>query len=194
MDPLEVQGTWRRGWTLDVHTISSEFTGYDANGNPQFDTKRSELGELIYQLKYRGKQTASEIAEILAGFFSDKPNGLARIDILIPVPPSTVRTIQPVHQITQMLALKLNKDFASNAVTKTKRTPGLKGIQDPEKRRELLDDAFKVDGKHVRGKGVLLVDDLYRSGATANAVTVAIMNGGAARVYFLAATRTRSKL
>jgi predicted amidophosphoribosyltransferase len=44
----------------------------------------------------------------------------------------------------------------------------------------------------LKGKGVLLVDDLYRSGATANAVTLALLSGGAARVYFLAATRTRS--
>ncbi len=37
-NPGEVQGAWRRGWTLDVHTTSSEFLGYDQNGHAQFET------------------------------------------------------------------------------------------------------------------------------------------------------------
>ena len=77
---------------------------------------------------------------------------------------------------------------------KTKKTPGLKDVHDPEERRELLDGAFEVDATQVKGKGILLIDDLYRSGTTANAVTVALFAAGAARVYFLAATRTRSSL
>jgi predicted amidophosphoribosyltransferase len=56
-----------------------------------------------------------------------------------------------------------------------------------------LDGAFKVDKQQMNEKGVLLIDDLYRSGATANAVTLAIIGAGVSRVYFLAATRTRSK-
>jgi len=44
----------------------------------------------------------------------------------------------------------------------------------------------------VDGKSVLLVDDLYRSGATLTAAAQAITNqGGAKTVYVLAITRTR---
>lgn len=75
---------------------------------------------------------------------------------------------------------------------KNRETPGLKDIHDPEARRELLDGAFEADRAEVNGKGILLIDDLYRSGATANAVTIALIAAGASRVYFLAATRTRS--
>jgi predicted amidophosphoribosyltransferase len=71
-------------------------------------------------------------------------------------------------------------------------TPGLKNVHDAEQRRELLEGAFEAERTLVQGKGILLVDDLYRSGATANAVTIALLAAGAARVYFLAATRTRS--
>jgi hypothetical protein len=65
-NPVQVQGAWRLGWALDVHTTSSEFLGYDQNGNPQFNTTRSPLGELLYQLKYRGQKTADEIAAVMA--------------------------------------------------------------------------------------------------------------------------------
>ncbi|HEY8749952.1 MAG TPA: hypothetical protein VIM11_18355, partial [Tepidisphaeraceae bacterium] len=119
----------------------------------------------------------------MAGFFHDKPNGLAKIDLIVPVPPSTPRQVQPVVQVATAIATKLGKTFSANAVRKTKETSGLKNVHDPEERRELLDRAFEVDADQVKGRGILLVDDLYRSGATANAVTIALFNAGAARVY-----------
>ena len=61
-NPADIQGAWSRGWTLDVHTIASVFLGYDEHGHAQYDTTRSPLGELIYQLKYRGQQTAAQVA------------------------------------------------------------------------------------------------------------------------------------
>lgn len=78
-----------------------------------------------------------------------------------------------------------------DAIEKTRPTPELKQIDDPEQRREVLDGALKALPRHVNGKGILLLDDLYRSGATANAATLALVAAGATRVYFLAATRTR---
>jgi competence protein ComFC len=53
MNPMQIRGTWRQGYVLDYHTVSSEFVGHDEFGNPLFDTKRTEVGEILYQLKYR---------------------------------------------------------------------------------------------------------------------------------------------
>jgi competence protein ComFC len=194
VNPVVVQGAWRLGWTLDVHTTSSEFLGYDENGRAQFETKRSPLGELLYLLKYRGQSTAPQVAAVMAEHFRNKPNALARIDLIVPMPPSTPRSYQPVAEIVKRLGKKLNKAVSLDAVRKIRQTPGLKDVHDPEERRELLDGAFQAEVARVKGKGVLLVDDLYRSGATANAVTIALIAAGAARVYFLAATRTRSNV
>lgn len=36
--PRKIYGKWRTGWALDLHTLSSEFLGYDPFGNPVFDT------------------------------------------------------------------------------------------------------------------------------------------------------------
>ncbi len=192
--PVQVQGAWRLGWALDMHTTSSEFLGYDQNGHPQFDTTRSPLGELLYQLKYRNQHNAAEVAQVMAEFFADKRIARSRIDIIVPMPASTARAVQPVAEVAKALGKKLKKLVIIDAIKKTRETPGLKGIQDAEERRELLDGAFEAASVHVEGKGVLLIDDLYRSGATANAVTLALIAAGASRVYFLAATRTRSNV
>lgn len=191
--PIEVRGAWTRGWTLDRHITSSVFLGYDEHGHPTFDSTRSPLGELVYQLKYRGQNDVEQIAEIMAGFFENKPNTLARMELVVPMPPSTTRPAQPVARVARAVAHKLSKTCSGSAVRKAKATPGLKDVHDPEERRELLNGAFEVDSDQVRGKGVLLIDDLYRSGATANTVTMTLFAAGAARVYFLAATRTRNR-
>ena len=193
-NPRVAQGAWRLGWTLDRHTTRSVFLGYDEHGHERYETTRSPLGELLYQLKYRGRPTAPEVAAVMARFFEDKPIALGRIDLIVPVPPSTARSVQPVTQVAKALGRKLKKPILDHVVRKVRQTPGLKDVRDPEERRELLDGAFEVDRAKVSGKGVLLLDDLYRSGATANAVTVALLGAGAARVYFLAATRTRSNV
>lgn len=195
INPVQVPGAWRLGWALDVHTTSSMFLGYDQNGRAQFDTTRSEIGELVYQLKYANQtHAADQIAATMAGFFTDKAEVLSRIGLVIPMPASTPRAVQPVTTIASKLAQQLRKPFSENAIRKTKETPSLKGITDLAQRRELLDGAFEGDRAQLNGKGVLLVDDLYRSGSTANAATLALIAAGASPVYFLAATRTRSNV
>lgn len=193
-NPMVVQGAWRLGWALDLHTVSSEFIGYDSAGHPQFDTRRSELGELMYQLKYRGqKPAADQIAATMSEFLVQNPVLISRTDLIVPMPPSTAgRASQPVVEIAERLATRLGKPFEPAAIRKVRETPQLKDIWDPSERREILDGAFKGRADLLKGNGVLLVDDLYRSGATANAVTLAIIAAGAERVYFLAVTRTRS--
>jgi predicted amidophosphoribosyltransferase len=154
--PIELQGAWTRGWALDVHTTSSQFLGYSEQGHAQFDTIRSPLGELVYQLKYGGQRKAGEVATVMAAFFDNKPMGLAKIDLIIPMPASTARTVQPVMEIAKALANKLGKSAEADAVRKVRETPGLKNVYDPEERRELLEGAFKVDRTKIGGKGVLL--------------------------------------
>jgi len=68
----------------------------------------------------------------------------------------------------------------------------LKNVFDFDARAKLLADAFQVDRTKVEARHVLLFDDLYRSGATMNAVShVLKASGKAAKVYVLALTMTR---
>jgi len=57
----------------------------------------------------------------------------------------------------------------------------------------LLDGLFAVDPAATKGQHILLFDDLYRSGATMNAITSVLLGlGQAASVNALTITRTRS--
>ncbi len=79
------------------------------------------------------------------------------------------------------------------AVKKIKSTPELKNVSTLQQRYEILKDAFEVIDVSIRGKTVLLLDDLYRSGATLRALTeVLYKQGGVKNVKVLVLTKTKT--
>lgn len=64
INPHRIRGSWEDGYVLDVHSTGSTFLGYDELGHTVFDTNRTEMGELLYLLKYKGDVSVlSEIGE-----------------------------------------------------------------------------------------------------------------------------------
>jgi predicted amidophosphoribosyltransferase len=82
---------------------------------------------------------------------------------------------------------------AHDAIRKQKQFGELKNVYDAEERRRLLDGAFDIISSRVKGHRVLLVDDLYRLGATMNAIGDALHRSGAIAVFAFAFTQTRSQ-
>jgi hypothetical protein len=76
------------GWSaLDVPTISSTYIGVDQFGHDRYDTKRSEMGELLYRLKYN--QDTSVVPEIVETASSCVVKASKEpFDLIIPVPAS----------------------------------------------------------------------------------------------------------
>jgi competence protein ComFC len=194
INPMKLDGPWASGYVLErQHTVSSEFLGHDSFGHPQFDSKYSALGELVYRLKNKGdKNTIDSIADTAVQFINEtwKPE----FDLIVPMPPSRRReTYQPVVEIANGIGARLVKPVDLNAVSKIKETPQLKDVYDFAEQERLLQDAFRANGGVVRGKAILLVDDLYRSGATAVVVAHSVLAGGATQVCMLAMTKTRTR-
>ena len=194
IDPIRLSGPWHDGYVLErQHTLGSVFLGYDSFGNPQFDTKRSELGELVFRLKNRGdKNTLDSIADTAVQFLSGWRPGA---ELIVPMPPSRKRTaFQPVAEIALAIGVRLAIPVDTDVIGKTKNSPELKDVFDYQERLKLLDGVFHVNDEIAGGKRILLVDDLYRSGATATAVAQNLIAAGAATVFMLAMTKTRTQI
>jgi competence protein ComFC len=191
ISPTRIPGRWSNGYALDAHTTSSEFLGHDEYGHPQFASQRSELGELLYRLKFRrDKSVIPEIVEVVATFVESY---VPKVDLVVPVPPSTQRTEQPVILLARAIGERIGIPVSEDCVWKIRETSQLKNVFDFDERSRLLDGAFEVDRSVTTGKTVLIFDDLYRSGATLNAVTSLLYDqGGAKDVLALTLTRTRS--
>lgn len=188
--PQKITGNWKEGFVLDLHTISSTLIGYDEFGHPQFDTLRSEIGELLFKLKNRSD--TSVIPEIVEAVKTFMMTWHPQVNMIVPVPPSNARTVQPVILLAQALGSQIGIPLME-VVRKTRDMPQLKNIFDLEERQKVLKGAYVVDRESVKGRRVLLFDDLFRSGATMNEITTVLCQQGQAKeVYALTITRTRS--
>jgi predicted amidophosphoribosyltransferase len=191
VQPIRIPGRWRDGRALDVHTISSVYIGEDEFGHPQFDTRRSAMGELLYRLKYKtDRSVIDEVAETAASFVQ---GWWSAAELLVPVPPSRDRALQPVLAVGAQIAQRLGIAFCPECVKRKREVPQLKDVFDYDERWKLLEDLHEVDQERLEGRRVLLFDDLFRSGATMNAITGSLYDQGkASDVYALTLTRTRS--
>lgn len=187
--PMKLSPTpWVEGYVLDYHTISSTPTG---DPYYRFDTKRTELGELLFRLKYRSGGTAvlADIVDTAEQFVREwKP--LA--DCVVLAPPSLTRKTQPTVEVGRELAARLGLPLCENAVVKVKETPQMKNIDDWSERQAVLAEAIQAGHGDVKGKSVLLIDDLIESGSTLRRTAeVLLKDAGARAVYALVLTRTK---
>lgn len=191
INPRKIKGVWTDGYALDLHSTKSVFLGHNEFGHPEFETHRTKIGELIYRLKYKTDETALiEIGDVAEMFI--RSWGIDT-SLIVPVPPTAARSIQPVFQIADEIGARLQVPVAKTAIRKSKQIPELKNIYDFSERRLLLEDAFTVNTSMVERQRILLVDDLYRSGATMSAVAEALRTAGAATIFALALTQTRKR-
>ena len=105
-NPREIRGRWAAGYVLDFHSTGSTYIGDDELGHPQFETERTEIGDLLFRLKYRSDKTVvNELVDIAATFIREW--GI-EITAILPVPPSrTDRTLQPVALLVDKLGEQL---------------------------------------------------------------------------------------
>lgn len=187
---MPLQGPWDAGFVLAYHSVSSVFLGHDEYGHAQYDTTRSQIGEWLYQLKYRSDRSGMQpLANAAAAFY--KEWGIVA-DFVVPVPPSKHRNFQPLLAIANEFATLIGVPICEECVRKTAATPELKNIYDHSERIKALQDKFEAMPDLVAGKQILLLDDLFRSGATMTVLTDALREAGASRIYALALTRTKS--
>lgn len=169
----KITGPWNEGWVLDKHTLSSQMIGYNEYGHPQFDTIRTEVGEATFQLKNRSAwDQALPLAQALADNIFPL---LDKIGFIVPMPASTQRARQPVTEVANALAALTKTPVFDNILLKTKGPP-LKDLKTKEEKVEAIGDGFSVTDT-IGGGGpwnVLLIDDLFHTGASMEAATAAL--------------------
>jgi competence protein ComFC len=187
---IEILGSWRKGWALDLHTYSSRRLP-----GGSFDNEYSNIGFALNRVKYGTEHhRVYYLADEAAAFIRSLHVPL--VDALLIVPPSEKREFQPVQAIAKIISAKTGVILDERFIRKQIETEPLKGVNDPEERRHLLENSFALGlTKKYRGKDVLLFDDLYRSGSTLNVITDLLYSSGEVKnVYCLTLTKTRSKV
>jgi competence protein ComFC len=184
---IPIKGNYFDGYALEIHTLKSTLK---LDGS--FETLRTELGELIYKLKYNFDKSAIEpLAQRCANVIKDT---FSNIDVIIPSPPSNLnRPFQPVYElaarISELTKIPVDLDFIKKLPTEQ-----IKTLSNKEDRNIVLERAISIKEKKYESKDILLFDDLFRSGDTLNVIAKKCLNnGGVNNIKALCITKTRTK-
>lgn len=142
-------------------------------------------------LKLKHKRNA-ELGAVLSRNLAAAMPRQWSVDGVVPVPLSTRRAAQrgynPVELLAGPLARELGLPVAASALWRARDTLPQMTLR-LEQRWANVQDAF-VGNAEAGGRRLLLVDDIFTSGATAQAATRALRAAGAEAVYVLALART----
>jgi predicted amidophosphoribosyltransferase len=135
--------------------------------------------KLVRAWKERGLRTLAATAADELALALSPPAGAAAIAF---VPPDRARSLERGHHPAERLARELGARWAlpvEPLLARTKPAPRQRGLALPERRRNVAGAFVPARGSPTR---VVLVDDVYTSGSTANAATSALRRGGARQV------------
>lgn len=186
----KISGNWASGYALDKHMLHSEFTGYNDYGHPTFNNTRTEAGEAVYRLKYKGDATQVEV--LANAVVSNIVPNFELVGLVVPVPASNKRTLQPVYAVANLVAEKLKVASFEDIVIKetgAASTVALKNLDTKEEKVNALKGRFKLnDGITNTGLwNVLVLDDLYDSGASLEAVCAVLGSYSKVKNIYVAA-------
>ncbi len=146
----------------------------------------SGLGkDLIMDLKYNRKTylgiaLSEMLGDVIIASFPHE------IDVIVSVPLHSRRLAErgfnQMDLIGEPLSAKLGISYSKAALVRRKNTPRLKNL-DRHDRKAIMDGLFLANKEHVLGKSVLLIDDIYTTGATMNACAKSLLDSGALNVY-----------
>lgn len=187
--PLKLNGIWNEGYALDYHSVSSEYLGEDPFGHKKFNTTHTEVGELLYRMKYNGRENNSlDILNLCIPFLDDWLRD-KQIDWILPMPPSEERNTQPIFLIAEAIAHHYNISYANDVLHKNSKVPA-KTMTKENKDLTGTIDVLKHARRHCN---ILLIDDLYSTGATATECTRKLKEDPLIdKVYVFAITKTRT--
>ncbi len=168
---------------------------------PQYTALRSwalfsgPVRAVVHQLKYRrnislGELMGRKLLECL--FHLDW-----QIDLVTPVPLGVARLAERGYNQASLLArpvaLGVGAAFCPHGLSRVRETRSQVNLTAAERQANVI-GAFLAKPGLVRGKHVLVVDDVMTTGSTLNACATALWSGGAASVYALTLARTPAKL
>ena len=152
---------------------------------------KKPVSQSIYQFKFHnqrsfGKYYAKEMVSQHKGTLHS-----LNTDIIIPIPLHSKKRRKRGYNQAEIVAKEIGKLLAipvdEKILERTQDTNPQKTL-DPQKRRKNIRTAFEVrkeKSEMLRGKAVLLIDDIYTTGSTMDEAARILKKAGAEKVYYL---------
>lgn len=140
----------------------------------------------MYRFKYLNRrsyiETFLEVSEKETKEFIEKN----RPEVVIPVPMYPPKKRKRGYNQAEVISSAISKRFSipedRDLLYRSRETKALKKMT-PQERTNNLKNAFKIRGNSIKWKRILLVDDIYTTGATLSASATVLLNAGAEAVF-----------
>ena len=151
----------------------------------EYDTVKAA----VYRFKYLGRREyAHGFAVMTQKILADYLGGI-KPDAIVPVPLSgqkeRMRGYNQAGEYARELSKLLDIPLLDDALVRVRNTAPMK-LLTPQERLKNLKNAFKSGQNVVKSKSILLVDDIYTTGATMDACAKVLFDAGADSVYCIA--------
>ena len=165
--------------------FDKNYSAFDYSGN---------IKKLLLGLKYHGaKYNGTTLSKLLY----EKYLSINRsFDIIIPVPLSSARLDERKYNQAEVLLENFILEKCSvlnDVLIRTVDTPHQAGLTRRDRLTNLKGAFSVVNKKVVKGKDVLVVDDVFTTGATVNECAVTLLKAGAKSVTVLTLCRNNYK-
>lgn len=168
--------------------------------HPAFEFARAALryadpaAKLIKDFKFRNALWLREdLTDLLEAAVRARLD-FAAVDVVVPVPLHTMRRIKRGYNQSSLLAAslaaRLNRKFDDSALLRKWDTEHQTRLPDKKARDKNIRGAFTVRyPENVRGRTVLIVDDVMTTGGTLHECSKPLIAAGAARVWCVTVAR-----
>jgi competence protein ComFC len=142
--------------------------------------------DAIHRLKFHGQQwLAAPLGEMMAQLVQEETL-YGQPDLIVPVPlhgrKAAARGFNQSELLARVISRSLDRPLVLGVLVKVRETPDQMSLSRRE-RQENLQGAFSLrNSLAVKGQAVLLVDDIFTTGSTANHCSRVLIQGGARRV------------
>jgi ComF family protein len=181
---------------LPLQATEAETCGRCLANPPRLDRIRSAVAyddisrSIALRLKY-GRRTA--LARTMSRYMRPLVTDLPSHAVLVPVPLHRSRLWSRGFNQSALVARELSRStglpLSIDALKRVRATPSLKGMAMRQRRRTVA-GAFRANpAAELRGRTVILIDDVLTTGSTANACARVLKKAGAKRVDLISWAR-----
>jgi ComF family protein len=148
------------------------------------------LKELIHDFKYKNKQhLGAALSTLMIDFINEYHVPMDVIDLIVPVPLHKTKLREREFNQAQVLSAHIaeafNKDILTDTLLRHRHTRTQAELVADE-RSINVKDSFSIKEKNsLKGKHILLVDDVLTTGSTASEAALALKDAGAHIVFVL---------
>jgi ComF family protein len=148
------------------------------------------IKELIHKFKYEGKDyLGSTLNKLMIEFICEYNLPLELIDFIIPVPLHKTRLrereFNQAEILSKHLAQEFNKKLLTDNLIRYRMTKTQTELKETERLLNVKDSFSVKEKEMLKGKNILLVDDVLTTCATASEVAYVLKNAGANVVFVL---------